>query len=245
MSEVAKRRIAEVREEKGTSLDLMDCGLSSIPAEVFELTWLAHLDLDGNGLTQLPPEIGQLNQLETLDARNNQLSALPPEIAQLQSLQSLALSSNQLNALPREFADLNLVSWDFDDNPWSEPVRAALERTDLDDLKAYLHGLAVSEKCYETKLVLVGEGNVGKTSLVAAFQHEEFVENRSTTHGIEIRTIEVDHPSEAGIRIRMNTWDFGGQPVYRVTHQFFFSPRSLFLVVWWPREGVEVNDVEG
>ena len=40
------------------------------------------------------------------------------------------------------------------------------------------------------------------------------------------------------------SWDFGGQDVYRVTHQFFFSRRSLYLLVWEPRRGVQQGQVE-
>ena len=136
------------------------------------------------------------------------------------------------------------MSWE--QNPWDEPLAKAWERG-WGDVRVYLQGLADSRKCYEAKLVLVGEGNVGKTSLVAALRDESFVENRSTTHGIEVRSFQVDHPDEVeqDLQITLNSWDFGGQRVYRITHQFFFSPRSLFLVVWWPREGVEQNDVEG
>jgi hypothetical protein len=43
----------------------------------------------------------------------------------------------------------------------------------------------------------------------------------------------------------IRTWDFGGQEVYRVTHQFFFSRRTLYLMVWNAREGQEQNEVEG
>lgn len=35
-------------------------------------------------------------------------------------------------------------------------------------------------------MLLIGEGNVGKSSLIAALRNEAFVENRPTTHGIEI-----------------------------------------------------------
>jgi internalin A len=41
-----------------------------------------------------------------------------------------------------------------------------------------------------------------------------------------------------------NAWDFGGQEVYRVTHQFFFSRRSIYLLVWEPRRGVQQCQVE-
>ncbi len=43
----------------------------------------------------------------------------------------------------------------------------------------------------------------------------------------------------------VRTWDFGGQEVYRVTHQFFFSRRAFYLVVWNARDGQEQNEVEG
>ena len=40
-------------------------------------------------------------------------------------------------------------------------------------------------------------------------------------------------------------WDFGGQQVYRATHQFYFSQDALYLVVWNARAGAETNDVAG
>ena len=105
---------------------------------------------------------------------------------------------------------------------------------------------------YEAKLLLVGEGNVGRTSLVAAMaakptaRAKVFMENRSTTHGINVQQLKLDHPSgDPAKRITLNTWDFGGQEVYRITHQFFFSNRSLYLLVWSPREGQEAGGVEG
>ena len=52
------------------------------------------------------------------------------------------------------------------------------------------------------------------------------------------------HP-DAGEDMTIRLWDFGGQEVYRITHQFFFSRRALYLVVWKPREGQEQNEVEG
>ena len=85
---------------------------------------------------------------------------------------------------------------------------------------------------------------VGKTSLSAALRGEEFVKGRSFTHGIEIETMMLPHP-DAAEDMTIRLWDFGGQEVYRVTHQFFFSQRALYLVVWKPREGQEQNEVEG
>jgi hypothetical protein len=93
--------------------------------------------------------------------------------------------------------------------------------------------------------VLVGEGEVGKTSLVAALRDEAFVAGRLTTHGIERHALALPHPSLPDTGLTLNAWDFGGQEVYRITHQFFFSERALYLVVWAPRQGQEQNEVAG
>ena len=56
--------------------------------------------------------------------------------------------------------------------------------------------------------------------------------------------MKLPHPAKDGVEIQLNAWDFGGQDVYRVTHQFFFSRRSLYLLVWEPRRGVQQGQVE-
>ena len=35
----------------------------------------------------------------------------------------------------------------------------------------------------------------------------------------------------------LNAWDFGGQGIYRVTDQFFFTRRAVYLVLWNVRAG--------
>ncbi len=83
---------------------------------------------------------------------------------------------------------------------------------------------------YETKLLLVGYGAVGKTSLMKRLIFDEYNDNELSTEGIEIRhwnlkTIDDD-------QLKINIWDFGGQEIYHSTHQFFLSKRSIYLLVW-------------
>jgi molecular chaperone DnaK len=95
----------------------------------------------------------------------------------------------------------------------------------------------------ETKVLLVGEGTVGKTSLAAALRGDPF-EEQARTHGIEVHPLELSHP-DSGIGMTLRFWDFGGQQVYRTTHQFFFSSDALYLVVWNARAGQDKDDVGG
>src|SRR5262249_48895723 len=52
------------------------------------------------------------------------------------------------------------------------------------------------------------------------------------------------HPDH-DLDMTLRAWDFGGQEVYRATHQFFYSRRALNIVVWHAREGQEQDQVEG
>ena len=45
----------------------------------------------------------------------------------------------------------------------------------------------------------------------------------------------LEHPN-FDLNMTLRTWDFGGQEVYRVSHQFFFSRRALYVVVWNARD---------
>ncbi|MBI4784532.1 MAG: hypothetical protein HY785_24935 [Oscillatoriophycideae cyanobacterium NC_groundwater_1537_Pr4_S-0.65um_50_18] len=136
----------------------------------------------------------------------------------------------------------------LDGNPLNPALKSAYD-AGLDELKAYLRSLENAEPLYEAKLVLVGEGNVGKTTLLKALKGkagEAPQEHEPTTHGVEIdiHGLRLPHPAKDGVEIQLNAWDFGGQDVYRVTHQFFFSRRSLYLLVWEPRRGVQQGQVE-
>ena len=72
----ALARIAKVKANKAEILSLSGLGLTTIPPQVFELTWLREFSLSRNRLTVLPPEIGQLTKLKSLWLNENNLTDL-------------------------------------------------------------------------------------------------------------------------------------------------------------------------
>jgi GTPase SAR1 family protein len=76
-------------------------------------------------------------------------------------------------------------------------------------------------------VLLLGQGAVGKTSLVKRLTTNTFDPNEAKTEGIDIHRWQVNVDKE---EIYLNIWDFGGQEIMHATHQFFLTKRSLYLL---------------
>jgi len=135
------------------------------------------------------------------------------------------LRNNQISEIPAEIAHLAQFKVIYlDDNPLNPELAAAYDQG-LDALKDFLRERAKSQiTLNEAKLILVGEGEMGKSCLLGALKEDEWIEDRLTTHGIEIKSFPVTHNQT---EITFNAWDFGGQPVYRPTHQLFLSAPAV------------------
>ena len=86
----------------------------------------------------------------------------------------------------------------------------------------------------EAKLTFLGEGGVGKTTLVNLLKHgfDSFHEP-PLTQGVDLSIdkkiwktkAEDNHP------INVNIWDFGGQDYMQTAHRFFLTPHSVYALV--------------
>jgi internalin A len=72
----------------------------------------------------------------------------------------------------------------------------------------------------EAKLIIVGQGGVGKTSLVKRLISDTYSPTEAKTEGIRIRKWT---PSDDTNTVTLNIWDFGGQEIMHATHQFFLT----------------------
>ncbi|MBL8880235.1 MAG: hypothetical protein JNG88_14045 [Phycisphaerales bacterium] len=254
-----------------TILDISENYLRSLPPEIEYLGELRELHAYGNELRLLPSEIRYLTSLELLDVSHNELRALPSEVAELKSLKALSVGGNHLASLPPEVGRLSaLETLDISHNQFGElptalgllsnlrtfrafgnsfaPAVSDLITTDLDAVRAYLTASLAQTKVTtnEVKLVFVGVGEVGKTCLLHVLQNKVPKRQNPTTEGFEVcrEAFFLPHPEEPERKLQFNCWDFGGQREYRVAHQFFFSPDSLYLVLWNERKGAAQCELE-
>ncbi len=223
------------------TLHLSGNQLSNLPREFEQLVNLQWLYLSYNQLSSLPAEFRQLINLQTLDLSYNQLRSLPAEFRQLVNLQTLDLRSNQLSSLPGEISQLpNLKKLDLRSNPVPilphilGPKDLSKDPGDIHEILDFYFRVQdpnETEPFYEAKLLIVGEGEAGKTTLAKKIVDEtyELQSNEKSTEGIDV--IQWKFPLANGKHFRVNIWDFGGQEIYHETHQFFLTKRSLYALV--------------
>ncbi len=244
-------------------LDISGNKLEDLPPEFTKLSNLEVLYLQNNRFNILPEKISSLVKLTTLYLNNNHLSQISKSIRFLVNLTSLNLSYNNLETLPQEIRHLsslivldishnkftripycigslqNIQELEYGDNKILSPPPEILAQG-TSAIIAYLHeSQKADSQQWISKLLIVGEGGVGKTSLLRALRGEVFDPQSETTHGLEIKKLILDHPKYTNTKMNLMTWDFGGQQIYHATHQFFLTNRSLFLIVWNARFGYE------
>jgi internalin A len=106
----------------------------------------------------------------------------------------------------------------------------------LSRLRAYFYELTLGfESENEVKLILLGNGRVGKTQLCRRFRGQPFDESVGSTHGVQIWREELKIRTGGQEQIlHVNWWDFGGQDIYHGTHALFLRSRAVFLILWTP-----------
>lgn len=225
--------LRDCRELAQLSLDRND--LRTFPAELLEYQELGNLSLTATGLTELPAEIGRMRKLRFLRLDGNSLTALPESLRQLPKLEMLSLHGNDTLGLPPEVL-----------GPTSEAVgegkaQPASPKSILDYY--FSRGVGGAKSLDEVKIIFAGRGGAGKTSLVNRLVFDRFDREEKETPGIAI-TDWTMRDCPGGGPVTAHVWDFAGQVITHAMHQFFFSTRTVYVLVLTGRENAERDDAE-
>src|SRR6266853_114715 len=228
----AEKMIENARRSGDTVLDLIGMKLTELPESLGELTALTHLFLNDNQLTTFPAEIGQLTALTALALAGNQLTTLPAELGQLTALTWLFLHGNPALGLPAEVLG---PTWK---DVFEKSATPASPRAILD---YYFRTRQDARPLNEVKIMLVGRGGAGKTSVVRRLVENRFHAREKETPGVSITDWELVCGAD---RIKAHFWDFAGQDITHGTHQFFFTQRCVYVLLLTGREGTAMEDAD-
>lgn len=227
------------------SLYLEDNKISDITS-LSQLTSLRVLWLAQNKIKDISHLKG-LKNLQKLRLLNNKISNISP-LKQLENLGLLGLDNNEIEELPAWIVDFNMKIYykintqenryiTLQGNPLKKPP-IEIVKQGKEAIRDYFKSLEGKKavKLNEIKVLLVGEGMSGKTSLLKRFQGLPFDKDESQTHGINVASLPAENIQGLANNnelkdCHINFWDFGGQEIMHASHQFFLSKRSLYILV--------------
>jgi GTPase SAR1 family protein len=85
------------------------------------------------------------------------------------------------------------------------------------------------------KVVLIGEGTVGKTSLAHRLIEDRYVV-QDRTHGMNVWPLDLPLPPDATLQREALLWDLAGQEDHRLIHRLFLEETALALLLINPQK---------
>lgn len=240
----AKARIAHAEETGSDTLDLDELPrLAELPAEINRLGHLRALNVSFTSIADLSP-LATLTGLQSLDCSVTQVSDLAP-LGTLSALNQLESNICHIRYFPSAliwssgFEKLRTWSTTISQIP-SEVLSQDLFDNCLPRLRAHLRDLeAGATSIASAKLMLLGNGTIGKTQLCRRLRSLDFDSTIPSTHGVQVQSITHSQGE-------WHVWDFGGQDIYHSTHALFMRTRAVFVLVWSPiSEGAGTHEVNG
>ncbi len=199
-----------------------------------ELTSLNSLSLNSNEISDFS-FLKELTSLNSLDLGWNNIRDCS-FLKELTSLNSLSLRSNNIADCSFLAGLNNLAYCNLDKNPIEAPPKSVVDQG-LPAIRNYFKQAEDQgfDYIYEAKLLFVGEPGAGKTSLMKKFidpAYEVPNNTEESTLGIEVHAgWPFKYTKDNTVIFNANLWDFGGQEIQYMIHQFFITPRSFYILV--------------
>jgi DNA-binding protein Fis len=178
------------------------------------------LNLYDNNIYDISP-LGNLTHLRTVNLNKNAIKNLPRWITEF----------NMGLLFENGWQDGNITIYD---NPLETPPLEIIKQGKL-AIKNYFEQLSYQGKdyLYEAKLMLVGEPGSGKTTLMEKLFDPGFPvpnQEQGSTLGIVVRP-NWSFSLDQGEPFTANIWDFGGQQIQYMLHQFFLTPNCVYVLM--------------
>lgn len=189
-------------------------------------------------------KICKIKGLQEIFLAYSKLKSLPIEIGDLKSLRVLSLGGSQVEQIPESMLNLKKLRYfDIDDTPLANTIPAEIMKQTPFEVISFICRQQKQQETYffnESKMIIVGQGNVGKSCLLERIMNNNY-EEKESTEGIDVKTWVYTNKKR---KYTLNIWDFGGQEIYHSTHQFFLTKRSLYIFVWDARAEEEYGRID-
>ena len=212
------------KTKKMQSLNLSNNKLSGI-CDLSILTDLRSINLSNNDISKVQLN-ENLNYIPNMDLSHNSIS----DISSLYFLFKKGACITMSEEPDKEFKGISIC-----DNPLTNPPISIVEKGLAEVLNWYEQIFEGESPLFECKLMILGQGEAGKTTFANLQIDPDYrVEpgKLSSTLGIIVhKGKSYNHKTISDQKIIANLWDFGGQDIQKMLHQFFITENCLYVLV--------------
>ena len=226
-----------------------------LPETIGNLNNLRLLDLRGTPITMLPDSFSKLSNLQVLLLGNTKIRNLPDGIFHFPHLETLDLSGCHVSSIPYSAVETGLP-FVISNKKASKCINLTDTALDEGELSLFLQPRDVIEEYYhnratetvnECKVIFLGDGAAGKSSLIERIIHDNFQEGSLPTDGVKMTKWKqwpdgkpLYHDSKPLI---LRFLDFGGQEIMHSMHRCFLTNHTIYVVVCESRDDAEIDSV--
>lgn len=212
----------EIENKKSKNKNLPNA-IKTISKKIENLKRLRTLIIAGNKITDLK-SLSKLQNISILNISKNDIKDLTP-ITEMIAKGIPVLTEN------KHYREKIIV----EGNNLEKPPMQIVEKGNIAILN-YFKSLESEKSIHlnEAKLIIVGEPGAGKTTLARTLLNPSYEMPFSTesTLGFEVREAwKFPHFEKPDEIFTANIWDFGGQQIQYMTHQFFLTPGAAYVLV--------------
>ena len=198
-------------------------------------------------VSKIPPKIRRCKKLQKITLHNalGPYIELPDWIYQLPNLKYLDLCNCWIKAIPYSLVQTGL-EFVLENSSKREGIHLFGTRLEEGDLGLFGQSREVIERYYsgkqentrECKVIFLGDGAAGKSSLIDRIIKDEFKEDSPATDGI--RTCHWN-TTVNGEDLELRILDFGGQEIMHAMHRCFLTAHTVYVVVCEIRNDSDID----
>ena len=229
---LSHNQIYYISLQKLTNLQSIDLSHNQVTniSSLANLTNLININLSHNKINDISA-LKEVNKylLKSIDIQHNKIETYP--LFLLGKIGKKRITGNPLKHPPmgiiRQGEHAILKYFEDLEKKGIEPLETIVE-----DNTQTISNPSQNLYLHEAKLIFIGNGEVGKSSIRTKLMDREAALPKYSTHGIDTFEwiIKVEHEGE-DIDFKLNIWDFGGQGEYRAIQQFFCTRNSIYVYV--------------
>ncbi|MES2592200.1 MAG: COR domain-containing protein [Bacteroidota bacterium] len=223
-------------------LNLSNNRIKHVPS-IKKIKKLKVLHLNNNEISRIY-SFGEFESLEEIYLSNNQLTNVA-FLRKLKNVKTIDLHANKIKDITPlktliEGLNINNSKWEQDTiniakNPLETPP-IEIVNTSKEAVLSYFKDISAGKPFInkDVKLILVGNSEVGKTTLAKYFNKEIDLEKQhSPTHWLDEKLLKSKHIiGKIKEKCNINLFDFGGHDYFHDTHHLFFGSNTIYILLW-------------